>query len=63
MSEDFAPKPIVRRRAKGDWLAVSPRGARFGIGVTAQTEDAAVQDFFAAYRRWTELLAAAEALP
>ena len=44
--------PILKARANGGVLAVSPEGARLRIGVTADTKEDAVEMFRAAARRW-----------
>jgi len=46
---------MIKRRC-GGYLAVSPRGSRFGIGVTADSEQEAHILFIKAYRRWGEIL-------
>lgn len=48
--------PKVTRRECGGWLAVSPPGTRFKIGVTGGTEREAVEQFQAAWRLWAETL-------
>lgn len=50
------PIPKVIKRKCGGYLAVAPRGARFGIGVTGDTEQEAHFLFIQAYRQWTETL-------
>lgn len=52
----IVPKPKLRRRKCGGWLAVSSKEARFQIGVTADTEQEAHILFIQAYRRWGEIL-------
>jgi hypothetical protein len=48
-------RPDIIKRTCGGWLAVSPRRARFRIGVTAATEDEAKENFRFAFGRWLEL--------
>jgi len=55
-SESTEFSPIVSRRARGDWLAKAPPGARFAIAVTAPTASEAENKFRLSYRRWEELL-------
>jgi hypothetical protein len=52
---EMVPKPRLIRRKCGGWLAVSPRCARFRIGVTADTEAHAEGKFWNAYVRWCEI--------
>lgn len=49
-------KPRLIRRANGGWLAISPRNARFSIGVSAATEDEAGSKFRSVYNEWILLL-------
>jgi hypothetical protein len=53
-------RPNLMRRNAGGWLATSPNGATFSIGVTAPNEDEAVLKFRYAYTRWIEILKSAE---
>lgn len=48
-------QPHLIRRTGGGWLAVSPKHARFLIGVTGTTEDEARDKFNVAYMQWIEL--------
>ena len=47
-------KPVLSRRARGGWLAVSPPGAQFAIGVTAPTPGDAENLFRFRYKKWKE---------
>jgi len=49
-------KPVLIRRACGGWLAKSPRGACFSMGVTAATEEEAREKFSYAFQRWLEII-------
>ncbi len=49
-------EPILSRRARGGWLAVSPPGTRFSIGVTAPTSDDARKLFRFRYKKWEGFL-------
>lgn len=51
---DVHPETIKRRC--GGWLAVSPVGQPLRIGVTAETEEEAVEEFCRSFSRWMELL-------
>lgn len=51
-------QPDVVRRACGGFLATSPKGARVAIGVTADTQEGAVEKFCSVYNRWIEILSA-----
>lgn len=51
-----ALRPRLIRRTGGGWLAVSPRGACFSMGVTAPTEQEAIDEFRYAFCRWLEIL-------
>lgn len=51
---DIVEPRIVRCR-NGQWLAFSPKRARFCIGVTASTEAEANQKFRSVYNEWIEL--------
>lgn len=51
---ETVPKPRLIHRECGGWLAVSPRGARFQIGVTAETEAHAEHVFWETYVKWCE---------
>lgn len=48
-------KPRMVHRACGGWLAVSPPGAFFRIGVTGATEAEAAESFELTKRRWAEI--------
>jgi hypothetical protein len=49
-------EPVLVRRARDlGWLALSPKHARFPIGVTALTEEEASALFCQSYLRWTEI--------
>ena len=48
-------RPRLIRRATGGWLAVSPDWARFLIGITADTESEAIDQFRASYARWVSI--------
>jgi hypothetical protein len=54
--QNFDVRPKIILRAVGGWLAVSPPGARFKIGVMAETEEEAGRLFHAAWRRWDEII-------
>jgi hypothetical protein len=49
-------EPHTLRRTGGGWLAVSPSGARFSIGVTGPTEDEARERFCFTWNKWLETL-------
>jgi hypothetical protein len=49
-------RPDLIRRTGGGWLAVSPKEAKISIGVTALSNDDAVEKFKSVYARWEELL-------
>lgn len=49
-------EPVLSRRERGGWLAVSPPGARFAIGVTAPTPDDAKNLFRFRYKKWEGFL-------
>lgn len=49
-------KPDILPREGGGWIAVSPRWARFSIGVTAETEDAVRIAFRLTFERWVSLI-------
>lgn len=51
-----AVKPTLIRRGNGEWLAISPKNARFSIGVTAETEVKAAAKFRSVYKLWIALL-------
>jgi hypothetical protein len=51
-----AVNPTMIRRSNGEWLAISPRNARFSIGVTAETEGQASLKFRSVYKLWIALL-------
>lgn len=53
---EMVPKPHIRKRPCGDYLAVAPKRARFHIGVTADTEAAVEHKFWNTYVRWCETL-------
>jgi hypothetical protein len=48
--------PNLIRRTCGGWLAVSPGGADFSVGVTASTEEEAREKFRFTYSRWLEII-------
>ena len=48
--------PDLVRRTTGGWLAVSPSGSRFSLGVTAPTEREALEGFRYVFGRWVEIL-------
>ena len=53
---EMVPKPRLIERQCGGILALSPRRARFQIGVTADTDAEAESAFWKAYVRWCELV-------
>lgn len=48
-------QPHLLRRTSGGWLAVAPSTALFRVGVTALTENEAVEKFRFEYGKWVEL--------
>jgi hypothetical protein len=50
-------KPHLIRRTCGGWLAISPRTALFRVGVTAPTENEALERFRFEYSQWIKLFA------
>ncbi len=50
-------RPDLVRRTGGGWLAVAPNGAFLSIGVTALTQEEAIEKFCFVYHRWIEILA------
>jgi hypothetical protein len=54
--------PIVVARQCGGWLATSPRGSRFMIGVTADTEDQVRADFDRSIAGWSAMFEQAQVL-
>jgi hypothetical protein len=48
-------QPHVMRRVCGEWLAVAPSTAFLKIGVTAQTEKEAIEQFHLEYSKWVAL--------
>jgi hypothetical protein len=51
-------RPDLVRRTCGGWLAIAPSTAKISIGVTASTEDEAIEKFRFVYSRWIEILSA-----
>jgi hypothetical protein len=49
-------QPMTCNRLSGGWLAVSPPGAEFRIGVTGASEQEARDRFHVAWDRWTKTL-------
>lgn len=49
--------PDLIRRTTGGWLAVSPSNCRISVGVTASTQDEAIDGFRFMFSRWLEILA------
>jgi len=49
-------RPHLVRRRTGGWLAISPSGARFSLGVTAPTEQEAREKFGFTFYRWLEII-------
>ena len=49
-------KPKIVKRECGGWLAVAPPRAAFRMGVTAQSEDEAIEKFKISQARWAEIL-------
>ena len=49
-------KPQVLPRACGGWLAISPKWARFSIGVAGVTEEEAREAFRVAFARWVTIV-------
>lgn len=52
----MCPRPKMIKRRCGGYLAVSPRGSRLLIGVTADTEHEAHILFIQSYRRTIEIV-------
>lgn len=50
------PEPKLVQRKCGGWLAVSPCGVPFQIGVTGETEIEAKERFGCALSKWNESL-------
>ncbi len=50
-------RPDLIRRTTGGWIAVSPSKCRISVGVTASTEDEAIERFRFVFSRWLEILA------
>jgi hypothetical protein len=48
--------PSVIHRSCGGWLAFTPTGAKFTLGVTAATAEDAREQFSSEVRRWLEIL-------
>lgn len=60
MASDSSSKeirPDLIRRTTGGWIAVSPSKCRISVGVTAPTEDEAIEGFRFVFSRWLEILA------
>ncbi len=57
------PKPRIRERRCGGWIAVSDINSPLKIGVTADTEDQVRMAFVQAVSEWREILNSGEALP
>jgi hypothetical protein len=51
-----APVPETLERPAGNWLALSPIGGRYGIGVIGETREEAIRRFWEASGRWDALL-------
>lgn len=49
-------KPDLIRRTTGGWMAISPSKCSISIGVTAATEDEAIEKFRFEFSRWLEIL-------
>jgi hypothetical protein len=49
-------QPNLIRRTGGGWLAVSPAGSRFSLGVTGLTEEEVREKFRFTYCRWLEII-------
>lgn len=52
-----APVPETLERPAGNWLAHSPGGSRYRIGVIGETREEAIRRFWEASNRWEEILA------
>lgn len=52
-----APVPELLERRAGDWLALSPDGSRYRIGVIGETREEALRRFWEAAGRWDTILA------
>jgi hypothetical protein len=50
------PTPQLRERKTGGWLAVSPKWARFSIGVVGQTKEEAASAFRLEFARWVSFV-------
>jgi hypothetical protein len=51
----YLVEPVLIERRCGGWLAITPRGWPLGIGVTADTRDAAVMQFREMLERWKHI--------
>lgn len=51
-----APVPNMLERPAGNWLALSPEGSRYRIGVIGETQEDAIRRFWEASGRWDALL-------
>ncbi len=49
-------KPALLPCADGGWLAISPKWARFLIGVFAQTKEEAENKFRSEFLRWVSIV-------
>lgn len=56
-------EPKVTKRLCPGWLAVSPEGAKYRIGVTGPTEEETRERFFQAYERWDHVVQEATPCP
>jgi hypothetical protein len=55
-AQAMTAEPDLIRRSGGDWLAASPSGAYFSMGVTAPTEAEAREKFGYVFTRWLEII-------
>ena len=53
---EMVPRPRLIDRKCGGVLAVSPKYARFRIGVTAETRAQAEYEYWRTYVRWCEIV-------
>jgi hypothetical protein len=51
-----AIRPVLKPRACGGWIAASPAGSRFSVGVTAHSESEARERFQFTINRWSEIV-------
>jgi hypothetical protein len=49
-------RPELKRREAGGWLAISPKWARFLIGVVGETQEDAEEKFQLEFSRWVSIV-------